>query len=153
MEEIRKKINLALIVFGIIVVFLLAFLFTYLKSISVNQADKKIIESQIAPISQEKLDNNYQKEIKLVFAEAFNLSSAYYNKIASSTNNQSEILIDQLAEIKIRAMDMRVPDNKRNIHLSFVMIIDDLKNALDNNDNKNYQEKYASLLELQKEIL
>ena len=160
MEKIRKKINLALVIFGIIVVALLAFLFTYLKPVNVNQDDNIIVESRVAPISQEELDSNYQEQIKAISNETFNLASDYYFKIASSTtaddqfelNNLSSALINSLAEIKIRAIDMRVPDAKRNTHLSFVMLIDDLKNALDNNDNENYKENYTFLLELQKEI-
>jgi hypothetical protein len=144
MEQMKKNINIAIIIIGIIALLLMAYLLFYFKKVEINDYSNETPESIVPLISKEEIKQNYQKEIRSLFSEI--------ELLIASTSIDSLKTMDDLAKIKIKAMEARVPEEYRDLHLSLVMAIDNMKNALDNNDNEFYKEAYTALVSLKSKI-
>ncbi|MEA3449679.1 MAG: hypothetical protein U9Q85_01750 [Patescibacteria group bacterium] len=147
-----KKINLILIIFGIVACIPLLYLLLNFQAVEIQTDNSERVEAP-KPISQEEISSNYQKEIWPIFIEASFLASSTARENFNELDTLAESITDSLIKIKLRAMDLRVPENKRDAHLSFVMIIDDLKKSLLDNNQETYQKNYQSLLDLREDIL
>ena len=161
MEKEKNNIKIALLIIGIIMLISVLYLLTYFKSVNVAEIEQDIPAATKAPFNQGELSDNYKEEIKKIFSSLLEVTGEYYAGIegtssparALSDKGQAETeMIENLSRLKIDIMNLRVPESKRDMHLSLVVAIDDMKKALDKGEKEAYKVEYGKILDLEKKI-
>jgi len=122
------------------------------KQIDHRQASRKAPAVE-APVDLVKLEADYKANVKkalldydqILAAAGLDAEDSLLNDETSFVLGDSEALAVDLAELKISLMDLRVPEEFRDLHVDLVLSLSYLKQALENQDDSARSEGLAML--------